>query len=311
MTYAEAMLPATIPSPTVAAFDLGPLTIRAYALCILTGIVLAVWLTGRRLVPRGGTPTQALDVAAYAVPFGIVGGRLYHIITTWQPYFGANGDPIAALYIWHGGLGIWGAIALGALGAWIGCRRVGVSFLDFADAAAPGVVLAQALGRWGNWFNNELYGRPTTAPWGLQIHQWDEATGRAVTDAQGHPIVIGTFQPTFLFEFLFLLVLAAFLIWVDRRRDLRPGQLFALYVAGYPVGRVVIEFLRSDTANHILGLRVNVWTSALVFVLGVVLYRRMGRARPARNGADGPPDPPEDPAVEPSTAGPADDHDAR
>lgn len=272
-----AALPTTIPSPTVGAFQVGPLLIRAYALCILLGIVVAVWLTGRRLVPRGHTPADALDVAAYAVPFGIVGGRLYHVITTWQPYFGANGHPIDALYIWHGGLGIWGAVALGAVGAWIGCRRTGVRFASFADAAAPGIVLAQAIGRWGNWFNNELYGRPTSAPWGLQIHQWDEATGRAVT-RNGQPVVIGVFQPTFLFESLFLLVLAGVLLTLDRRLALRPGQVFALYVIGYPMGRVVIELLRSDEANHILGLRVNVWTSILVFLLGLALFRRAGRA---------------------------------
>ena len=143
-----------IPSPVDAAWQIGPLTLRAYALCILAGIILAVWITGRRLAERGGTAEQALDISAWAVPFGIVGGRLYHLITTPQPYFGEDGSPVRALYIWEGGLGIWGAIALGALGAWIGCRRNGVSFLDFVDSAAPGVAVAQAIGRWGNWFNN-------------------------------------------------------------------------------------------------------------------------------------------------------------
>ena len=147
-----------IPSPTVGVLHLGPLPVRMYALCILIGIVVAVWLTGRRLVPRGGEPGQVLDVAAWAVLFGIVGGRLYHVITTPGPYWGAGGHPLDAVKIWQGGLGIWGAIALGALGAWIGCRRAGISFLAFADAAAPGVAFAQAIGRFGNWFNNELYG---------------------------------------------------------------------------------------------------------------------------------------------------------
>ena len=166
-----------IPSPTVGVLHLGPLPVRMYALCILIGIVVAVWLTGRRLVPRGGEPGQVLDVAAWAVLFGIVGGRLYHVITTPGPYWGAGGHPLDAVKIWQGGLGIWGAIALGALGAWIGCRRAGISFLAFADAAAPGVAFAQAIGRFGNWFNNELYGGPTTVPWGLQIHQWDQSAG--------------------------------------------------------------------------------------------------------------------------------------
>ena len=150
-----------IPSPTVGVFHLGPLPVRMYALCILIGIVVAVWLTGRRLVPRGGEPGQALDVAAWGVLFGIVGGRLYHVITTPGPYWGEGGHPLDAVKIWNGGLGIWGAISLGALGVYIGCRRSGISFLTFVDAAVPGVAFAQAIGRFGNWFNNELYGGPT------------------------------------------------------------------------------------------------------------------------------------------------------
>ncbi len=300
------------------------MVIRAYALCILLGIFIAVWMTGRRLAARGGSPTQAVDVAAYAVPFGIVGGRIYHVITTWQPYFGKGGNPVAALYIWHGGLGIWGAVALGALGAWIGCRRAGVSFAHFADSAAPAIAIAHAIGRWGNWFNNELYGSRTDLPWGLTIHQWDQSTGRAVTDAQGHAVVIGTFQPTFLYESVFLVLLAVFLLRVDQRRDLRPGQLFGLYVAGYPVGRIVIELMRTDEANHILGLRVNVWTSVLVFLLGAAIYRRAGRSRPpADAGPSAPGDgPPDQAASDPEPGGPgeavsvaedaaADGHDAR
>jgi prolipoprotein diacylglyceryl transferase len=265
-------LTTAIPSPVVGAWHLGPLTLRAYALCILAGIVVAVWITGRRLVDRGGTAEQALDVAAWAVPFGIVGGRLYHVITTPQPYFGEGGQPVRALFIWQGGLGIWGAVALGALGAWIGCRRNGVRFLDFADSAAPGVAVAQALGRWGNWFNNELYGRHTDVPWALTIHEWDQSKGQAVRDAAGNPIVLGTFHPTFLYESLWCLVLALLLVLADRRFSLRRGQVFALYIAGYPVGRIVFELMRSDTANKIFNVRVNVWTSILVFLLGVGLF---------------------------------------
>ena len=162
------------------------------------------------------------------------------------------------------------------MGAWIGCRRNGVRFLDFADSAAPGVAVAQALGRWGNWFNNELYGRHTDVPWALTIHRWDQSAGEAVRDASGNPIVLGTFHPTFLYESLWCLVLALLLVLADRRFDLRRGQLFALYIAGYPLGRVVFEFMRSDEANRILGLRVNVWMSALVFLLGVALFWRFG-----------------------------------
>ena len=258
-------LVAEIPSPTTGVWWIGPLPVRGYALSILAGIIVAAWIAQRRLVARGGTPGQVLDISAWAVPFGIVGGRIYHVITTPQPYFGAGGNPWNAFRIWEGGLGIWGAIAMGALGAWFGCRRHGVRFLDFADAAVPGVALAQGIGRWGNWFNNELYGRATDQPWGLVIHQWDQSAGRAVLDTQGTPVVIGTFQPTFLYEFAFVVVLAVVLILLDRRFALRRGQLFGLYIMGYPLGRIFIEKMRTDTAELILGQRLNVWTSILVF----------------------------------------------
>jgi prolipoprotein diacylglyceryl transferase len=277
--------PATIPSPSVGVINLGPLPLRMYALCILVGIVVAIWLTGRRLVPRGGEPGQALDVAAYAVLFGIVGGRLYHVITTPDPYWGAGGRPLDALKVWEGGLGIWGAISLGALGAWIGCRRAGISFLAFADAAAPGVAFAQAIGRWGNWFNNELYGRPTTLPWGLEIHRWDSGAGRAVVDPSGDPVVLGVFHPTFLYESVFLVVLGVALLLVDRRRRLAPGQLLGLYVAGYPLGRIVIETMRTDESQLVLGQRLNVWTSIVVFVLGVWIVWYCGRRERGRHEA--------------------------
>ena len=264
-------LVAAIPSPTSGVWHLGPFPIRAYALCILAGIVVAVWITGRRLVDRGHVKEKAVDISAWAVPFGIVGGRIYLVITTPEPYFGQGGHPLKALYIWEGGLGIWGAIALGAVGAWIGARRHGVPFLDYVDAAAPGVAVAHAMGRWGNWFNNELYGRATDLPWGLTIHEWDQAAGHAVRDASGKAVVLGTYHPTFLYEALWLLILALFLVLVDRRWALRKGQLFGLYVAGYPVGRIVFELMRSDFANTIFGVRVNVWTSILVFLLGVAI----------------------------------------
>lgn len=265
------MTPAVLPSPTVGVLELGPLTIHAYALCILAGIFLAVWIGDRRLRDRGAEPGVMLDIAMWAVPFGIVGGRLYHVITTPQPYFGAGGHPIDALKIWQGGLGIWGAVALGAVGAWIGARQAGLRFLDVADSAAPGVLVAQALGRWGNWFNNEIYGEPTDRPWGLRIHEWDPSRGRAVLDASGDPVVLGTFQPTFLYESFFLLLLAILLLVLERRTRLAPGQFLGLYVAGYPVGRIVIEMMRTDAANTILGLRVNIWTSIGVFLLGVAI----------------------------------------
>jgi len=190
----------SIPSPEQSVWFIGWFPIRAYAMFILVGIVVAVWITQRRLAERGGRPGQALDVATWAVPFGIVGGRIYHVVSSPAAYFGEGGHPLDAFKIWEGGLGIWGAVALGTLGAWIGCRLHGVRFLDYADSAAPGVVLAQAIGRWGNYFNNELYGARTDLPWGLEIHCWDQGAGVATTCPGSTTSILGTFQPTFLYR---------------------------------------------------------------------------------------------------------------
>jgi prolipoprotein diacylglyceryl transferase len=282
--------PAYIPSPTVAVWHLGPIPIRGYAMCILAGIIVAVWLTSRRLTAQGYKRGVAIDISAWAVPFGIVGGRIYHLITTPQPYFGPGGNPWKAFAIYEGGLGIWGAVALGALGAWLGCRRHEVSFRDFVDAAAPGLALAQAMGRFGNWFNNEIYGAPTNVPWALKIYEWDPSAGRAVVDAAGNPVVKGYFHPTFLYEALWCIALAAFLIWLGRRYSLKQGQTFAAYVMGYPVGRIVIEQMRSDEANRILGQRVNTWVSILVFLLGLYLWFRFERMEPFARPGSGEPD---------------------
>ncbi len=293
--------PSEIPSPTTGVWWFGPLPLRGYAMCILAGIVFAAWSTRQRLQAKTGQGDVVFDISAWAVPFGIVGGRIYHVITTPQPYFGEGGNPWQALRIWEGGLGIWGAIALGAVGALIGCRRHGVRYAAFADALAPGLFVAQAMGRFGNYFNNEIYGPPTDLPWALRIHQWDQTAGHAVLDAEGNPIVKGLFHPTFLYEALWCLLMAALLVWVDRRRQLRPGQLFALVLVGYPTGRLPIELLRTDDANRILGLRVNVWVSLLVFALGLWLFWRA-----ARRGDDAPtPRPEPDPggaAEEPESA---------
>lgn len=256
------------PSPTVSAFHVGPLTIHFYALCILAGIAVAIWLGSRRWIARGGLPGQVLDICVWAVPAGIIGGRIYHVITDPELYFLPGRNPWNAFAIWDGGLGIWGAIALGCVGAWIGCRRAGVSFVAFLDSVAPGVLFAQALGRWGNWFNNELYGDPTALPWKLQIHQMDGA-GNAVTDPSGAAVVLGYFQPTFLYESLWCVVVALLILFLDRRFKLGAGSVFALYVAGYTAGRFAFELMRSDYANLILGLRVNTWVAALIFLGGV------------------------------------------
>lgn len=282
-----------IPSPTVGVLHLGPFPLRGYALCILAGIALAAWLTDRRLQAQGVEAGKALDVSAWAVVFGIIGGRVYHVITTPAPYWGEGGHPVDALKIWEGGLGIWGAVALGALGAWIGCRRHGVSFGQFTDAVVPGLAFAQGIGRVGNWFNNELYGGPTDLPWGLTIHEWDQAAGRAVLDASGQPIVLGTFHPTFLYELVFDVALGFFLLWAGRRFRLGRGQLTGLYIAGYPIGRILIEKMRTDSAELILGQRLNVWTSIVVFLLGVWIFRhnatRDEESAPSASSEDEPP----------------------
>jgi len=279
---------ASIPSPEQSVWFIGPFPIRAYAMFILAGIIVAVWITQRRLAERGGKPGQALDVAVWAVPFGIVGGRLYHVISSPQAYFGQGGHPLDALKMWNGGLGIWGAVALGTVGAWIGCRRGGVRLLDYADAAAPGVVLAQAIGRCGNYFNNELFGIRTDLPWGLEIHCWDQGAGTAATCPGSTTNILGTFQPTFLYESLWCLLVALALVLVDRRFRLAKGQVFALYGVLYTAGRGVIEMLRTDDANYVLGLRLNVWTSLVVFVGAAFAFWRFGArsmAEPAMNEA--------------------------
>jgi prolipoprotein diacylglyceryl transferase len=251
-----------IPSPSRGVWYLGPVPIRAYALCIIAGIIVAIWVGERRFVARGGRPGTVADVAMWAVPFGIVGGRLYHVLTSWEPYFGKGGDPIRALYVWQGGLGIWGAVVLGGVGAWIGCRRHGIGLPVFADAAAPGIALAQAIGRWGNWFNQELYGRATTLPWALEV---DPAHRPADTPD------VATYHPTFLYESLWNLGVALVVVLADRRFRLGHGRAFALYVAAYCVGRVWIENLRVDESHLVFGLRLNVWT-ALVVMIGAVTY---------------------------------------
>ncbi|MGW1556162.1 prolipoprotein diacylglyceryl transferase [Streptomyces sp. NPDC002144] len=261
---------AYIPSPSRGVLYLGPIPLRGYAFCIIIGVFVAVWLGNKRWIARGGRAGTVADIAVWAVPFGLVGGRLYHVITDYELYFSQGRDWVDAFKVWEGGLGIWGAIALGALGAWIGCRRRGIPMPAYADAVAPGIAFAQAIGRWGNWFNQELYGKETNVPWALHITS--SADGR----------VPGYYHPTFLYESLWCIGVAFLVIWADRRFKLGHGRAFALYVAAYCVGRAWIEYMRVDDAHHILGLRLNDWTAGIVFLLAVAYIVVSSKKRPGR-----------------------------
>ncbi|WP_445160613.1 prolipoprotein diacylglyceryl transferase [Mycobacterium sp. Dal123C01] len=269
------MLPTYFPSPPQGVWHLGPLPIRAYALFIITGIVVALMIGDRRWVARGGQRGVIYDIALWVVPFGLIGGRLYHLATDWRTYWGPSGAGLGAAFrIWDGGLGIWGAVALGVLGAWIGCRRHGIPLPAFIDAVAPGIILAQAIGRLGNYFNQELYGRETTVPWGLEIFYRRDPTGYidphsldGISTGQLAVVV----QPTFLYELIWNVLVFVILIYIDRRYAIGHGRLFAAYVALYCVGRFWVELLRDDTATHIAGVRINSFTSTFVFI-GAVVY---------------------------------------
>jgi phosphatidylglycerol---prolipoprotein diacylglyceryl transferase len=287
------MIPAFIPSPSQGVWHLGPLPLRAYAICILIGIFAGYWLGRKRWIARGGSGEVLADVIMWAIPFGLVGARLYHVVTDAELYFGAGRHPIDALKIWNGGLGIWGAIAFGALGAWIACRRHKVPFLAVADAMAPGIALAQVLGRFGNYFNQELFGRPTTLPWGLEIAPEHRPPGFEE---------FATFHPTFLYEAIWNLGVVALVILADRRFRLGHGRAFALYVAGYTIGRAWIESLRIDTVNHFAGLRLNVWTALVLFVASVIYLIVSSRLRPGQEEVAAQPDGGAGPAAVPDAA---------
>lgn len=270
---AGASVLASIPSPPAefSKFSLGPLTIHAYALCILLGIVVAMWMTNKRWLAKGGPADVVWDICIWAIPFGIIGGRLYHVlITDPEYYFGLNGQSAhwaEIPQIWAGGLGIMGAISLGSLGAWIACRRAGVRLPAFLDAVAPGVLLAQAFGRWGNWFNQELFGKPTTLPWGLEIDP------NSYNFPAGLPA--GTlFQPTFLYESLWNVLGVFLLLALDRKFKLRRTAMFWCYLIWYGTGRIMMETMRIDAADTItilgIGLRVHMWLAIAMVILGVV-----------------------------------------
>jgi len=279
-----AALPAGIPSPSSAVWYLGPIPIRAYALCILTGVFVAVWWSNRRYRARGGRRDLVLDVAIVAVPAGIVGARLYHVVSSPDDYFGPNGDLARIPQTWQGGLGIWGGIAGGVLAGVLLLRHRGLRVAPLADAVAPTLLVAQAIGRLGNWFNQELYGAPTTLPWGLRI---DDAHLPA-----GSTYPPGTlFHPTFLYEALWNLAGAVLLVWIGRRMLARSGvtggRLLWVYLMVYTAGRVWIEMLRIDEAEMILGLRLNVWTSIVIFLVGAIGLALTSR-RPLSDAIDRP-----------------------
>jgi prolipoprotein diacylglyceryl transferase len=261
-----------IPTPTSSVLELGPFAFRAYALTIIVGVALAIWLGNRRFVAAFPEARGVVsDVAIVAVPAGIIGGRIYHVISSPQQYFGRGGEPLGALKIWQGGLGIWGAISLGAVGAWLAYRHLAKSrelpqFRYFLDALAPGILFAQAIGRWGNWFNGELFGRPTDLPWALEIPLSLRPT--AYRDFE-------TFHPTFLYESLWCLALGLILLKFSSR--FAGGQIFALYIVGYCIGRLGFEALRIDEANLIFGLRLNIFVSLLVGIGAAATFQRFSK----------------------------------
>ncbi len=263
----------SIPSPSSGVWYLGPFPLRAYALCIIAGIVVAMVIANRRWRARGGTAESLETVLVAAIPCGIIGARIYHVITDYELYFAAGRNPVDALKIWNGGLGIWGAVAGGAAGAYVVARRRGIKFPALLDTLAPAVLVAQAIGRLGNWFNQELFGRPTTLPWALEIEPSYRPAGY---------VMFPTFHPTFLYELLWNLLVALVLVLLDRRYRLGHGKVFALYVALYSAGRFWIEALRIDSVNEIAGFRLNNYTSLIAFVVATVVFVWLVRSRPGR-----------------------------
>jgi phosphatidylglycerol---prolipoprotein diacylglyceryl transferase len=265
---------AFIPSPAHGVWHLGPIPVRAYALCMVGGIILAVWVANRRYLRIGGRPGVILDVATWAVPFGLVGARLYSVITDYELYFGAGHDWLGVVKVWDGGLGIPGALAAGWLGAWLACRRAGVSLAPVAGAAAPGLAFGLAAGSWGNWFSQQLYGRPSVLAWAVEISPAHRLPGYEN---------YATFQPTFLYECGWDAATGLLVLWAARRFLLTGDRAFALCLAGYAVGRYGTESLRIDYAHHLFGLRLNQWVMVLVFTAAAgYLYLTRDRLGPDR-----------------------------
>lgn len=295
-----------IPSPDLAwsGVSLGPFTLHTYALCLLAGMAAAVWLTSRRLTARGGPPGVVLDIALWAVPSGIVGARIYHVLTHWGDYVGPGKNLLEVLYVWEGGIAILGSLIGGAVGAAIACRRAGIRLWSFADALAPAMLLAQAIGRLGNWFNHELFGAPTTLPWGLEIP--------ASNGAFPPDLPAGTlFHPLFLYEMLWNLLGVAVILLLERRVALRWGTAFGVYLIWYGTARVWLELLRIDPSSVTpLGLPANVWGALLAVATGVTIIVVQRRRHPGPETSvlvDGAPTADEGVEVGTGQAGAADD----
>jgi len=279
-----------IPSPSHAdgsafnGFDLGPLHFNFYGLMIALGVVAATWLAQHRWRALGGFGGTVMPIAVWAVVFGLVGARLYSVVTSWQVDTG--GDPLRALEIWQGGLGIWGGVAGGVLGGWIQARRMHLPLAPLLDMVAPALPLAQAIGRWGNYFNQELFGLPSKLPWAVRITDQAQLASiyppkyRNPPGCQVGSCLPGTFQPTFLYECAWDLATFGALLLIERRVRLRRGHLFTSYVALYTIGRSWVEYLRIDPAHRYLGLRLNDWTSIVVFVAAAGVLAWKGRPRP-------------------------------
>ena len=276
---------AAIPSPPQGVWQLGPITLRAYALCILAAIVVAVWWTIRRYVDRGGRAETVIDAAIAAVPAGIVGGRIYHVITDNHLYFGEGRDWVDAFKITNGGLGIWGAVIGGGLAVWAVLAYKKVPLAPFADAVAPPILLAQGIGRLGNWFNQELYGGESDAPWALEIYRRVDEDGNIdQMDGVSDGFVLATVQPTFLYELLWNLLIVLVLVWADRRFRLGGGRVFWLYAALYTPGRMLMETMRTEPAEIVLGMRVHFWVALVTFLLAIVMLVILSRRRARRGG---------------------------
>lgn len=288
----------SIPSPEISFIDLGPVRIHFYALFILTGIVIASLMADAKLSRRGAEKGVFLDIALWAVPSGILGGRLFHVITHPRDYFYEGADLLAIFRVWEGGLAIYGAIGLGAVGAWWGARQAGIRFLAVADAAAPGLLLAQGLGRVGNYFNQELFGIPTTLPWGLEISSANPAYPNGLPEGL-------LFHPTFLYELLWNFAGAALLLYLASRLQLQWGKVFGLYLVVYSTGRIWIESIRIDPSEIILGLRINIWSALIGILIGIVIIWVQTRRHPGLEPSVFTPG--REPAEEGITSDPSDD----